>query len=134
MRAHKFAVGRAVRFSPDPGQTTAAPKESFTVIRLRGIPSHPAFPYDRVMPRSFAALLLLASPALAQVEAEPLSILKFADEVRLRLIVSVESDRKLLITRAKLLDGQDHAYELTTEPTGIEADSRDACTVGTLVQ
>jgi hypothetical protein len=34
MPAHKFAVGQAVRFSPDPGQTTAAPKESFTVLRL----------------------------------------------------------------------------------------------------
>ena len=62
-------------------------------------------------------------PLVAQVETEPLSALKFADEVRLRLIVSVESDRKLLITHTELLDGQDHAYELTAEPTGIEADN-----------
>jgi hypothetical protein len=34
MPAHKFAFGQAVRFSPDPGQATAAPKESFTVVRL----------------------------------------------------------------------------------------------------
>ena len=34
MPAHKFAFGQAVRFSPDPGQATAAPKESFTVLRL----------------------------------------------------------------------------------------------------
>src|ERR1044071_7684913 len=80
------------------------------------------------------ALLLLASRALAQVEAEPLSVLKFADEVRLRLIVSVESDRKLLITHTELLDHQDHAYELTAEPTGIEADRRGECKTGTLVQ
>jgi hypothetical protein len=80
------------------------------------------------------ALLLFASPALAQVEAEPLSVLKFAGEVRLRLIVSVGSDRKVLITQAKLLDGQDHAYELTAEPAGIEADRRGECKTGTLVQ
>jgi hypothetical protein len=86
------------------------------------------------MRRPLVALLLFASPALAQVEAEPLSALKFADEVRLRLIVSVESDRKVLITHAELLDRQDHAYELTAEPTGIEADRRDQCTLGTLVQ
>ena len=86
------------------------------------------------MRRPLVALLLFASPALAQVEAEPLSVLKFADEVRLRLIVSVESDRKVLITHAELFDRQNHAYELRAEPTGIEADRRDQCTVGTLVQ
>src|SRR3954471_16719998 len=86
------------------------------------------------MLRPLIALLLFAFPALAQVEAEPLSVLDFAGEVRLRLIVSVESDRKILITQAKLLDSQDHAYELTAEPTGFEAAGRGECKIGTLVQ
>ena len=104
-------------------------------VRTAGseFPLRPGFLYICPMLRFLVALLLLASPAIAQVTAEPRSVMQFEDEVVLRFIVSVDTDQQLLITNAVLLDDTDRVYALAAEPSGIQSGTRGVCALGGLM-
>ena len=78
-------------------------------------------------------LLLLTSTGFGGVESEPRSVTQTADEVALRLVLSFETDRKLLITNAMLWDDTEHAYELAAKPSGIQSGESGSCALGTFV-
>jgi|SRR5215208_6906907 len=79
------------------------------------------------------ALLLLASPVLAQVAAEPRSVMRFEDEIVLRLILSVDTDQQLLLTNAVVFDDTDRVYALAAEPSGVQSGTRGSCALGALM-
>ena len=69
---------------------------------------------------AFLTLLVLATPALAQVAAEPASVSITADIIRANIRVS--TPQKVVLTVAVLVDKDDRAYELADRPSGIPKD------------
>src|SRR5438132_1599452 len=76
---------------------------------------------------AFLTLLVLATPALAQVAAEPASVSITADIIRANIRVS--TPQKVVLTVAVLVDKDERAYELADRPSGIPKDEPGGCVV-----
>jgi hypothetical protein len=73
------------------------------------------------------ALMLASSPALAQVTAEPASVLITADTVRANIRVSTA--QKIVLTAASLVDKESRVYQLADRPSGIPKVEPGGCVV-----
>jgi hypothetical protein len=73
------------------------------------------------------ALMLASSPALAQVTAEPASVLIAADTVRANIRVSTAE--KIVLTAASLVDKESRVYQLADRPSGIPKEEPGGCVV-----
>ena len=76
---------------------------------------------------AFLTLLVLATPALAQVAAEPASVSITADIIRANIRVS--TPQKVVLTVAVLVDKDERAYELADRPSGIPKDEPGGCVI-----
>ncbi len=71
------------------------------------------------------ALLILATPALAQIQAQPRSVSPSAATVTL----TATQDIQVTLVWATLIDGQGRSYDLTGLARGITTGTRSSCKV-----
>jgi hypothetical protein len=83
--------------------------------------------FDLYMYVVVIAMVLLATPAFAQVTAEPASVSITADIIRANIRLS--SDQEVVLTAASLVDKDGRAYQLADRPSGIPKDEPGGCVV-----